>query len=430
VQLRRAGGLSSQATQRLKCAPRTRALRVSANLYNLTPKDVVVEQTLGKVGFLTVSSWPPREMDATQGFDLAEAASMGKQDLEPGSVEARLYAGRIVTGPGANARVVLKAYPSRRSNNGLDADAMAANEFVTLASMQPPVVPREKMSPNLVKLLGGFVATEGATAGEQWLVFRNDGQITAASYAAEAAQATAESKAVGNPDFLDNMMPERPIARRQTFIKVILYKALCGLGYLHAKDRLHQSLGPQSLVLSTVDEQDVATLQVRLQDFAFAVDISEEALTGGLSLDELLERGPAAATSGRRVSGIEKLSVDLWRRGDEAGARTVAERRQFGMADDVYGLGLLMAYMAFVPFSTPGSIDAPTLLKTLEGTFRLDVMAASDFFAADDRYKLAVGFLDRNQKAGWKLLQKMLDPDWRKRPTVDEILADPFFTTR
>ena len=70
------------------------------------------------------------------------------------------------------------------------------------------------------------------------------------------------------------------------------------------------------------------------------------------------------------------------------------------------------------------------LQKTLEGTFRLDVMAASDFFAADDRYKLAVGFLDRNQKAGWKLLQKMLDPDWRKRPTVDEILADPFFTTR
>ena len=49
-------------------------------------------------------------------------------------------------------------------------------------------------------------------------------------------------------------------------------------------------------------------------------------LAGGLSLDELLERGPAAATSGRRVSGIEKLSVDLWRRGDEAGARTVAER--------------------------------------------------------------------------------------------------------
>jgi hypothetical protein len=32
-----------------------------------------------------------------------------------------------------------------------------------------------------------------------------------------------------------------------------------------------------------------------------------------------------------------------------------------GVADDVYAAGLLVAYMAFMPFCQPGSIDGPTI---------------------------------------------------------------------
>ncbi len=39
------------------------------------------------------------------------------------------------------------------------------------------------------------------------------------------------------------------------------------------------------------------------------------------------------------------------------------ERRNFGIADDVYAAGLLLAYMAFMPFCAPGSIDAPSLQR-------------------------------------------------------------------
>ena len=39
------------------------------------------------------------------------------------------------------------------------------------------------------------------------------------------------------------------------------------------------------------------------------------------------------------------------------------ERRNFGIADDVYAAGLLLAYMAFMPFCQPGSIDAPSLQR-------------------------------------------------------------------
>eukprot|EP00976_Prorocentrum_cordatum_P023032 470001-Prorocentrum_minimum.AAC.1 len=63
------------------------------------------------------------------------------------------------------------------------ADAMSYNEFTTHAALQPPEVPEGDVSPNLPKLIGGFVATEGLQKGEQWLVFRNDGTTSAAAYA-------------------------------------------------------------------------------------------------------------------------------------------------------------------------------------------------------------------------------------------------------
>ena len=57
----------------------------------------------------------------------------------------------------------------------------------------------------------------------------------------------------------------------------------------------------------------------------------------------------------------KKLAGGLWARARREGAATELERRNFGIADDVYAAGLLVAYMAFVPFCEPGSIDGPSL---------------------------------------------------------------------
>lgn len=252
-------------------------------------QDVQVERAVGSVGFITMQSWPPRGATAEvegAGQSLEEAERDRSQQMQPGSVQAKLYTGcvcpcvqlqrlccksvrpkafhlhqlpqlarsgraeltceeyrtrRIMTGEKANARVLLKAYPARRAGGGKEADAMAANEFRTLAQLQPPQVP--ELNPFITKLLGGFQATDGLTAGEQWLVFRFDGTTSAADYAAvrahthapplhphttltltvgtpvhlrkpvdvihavvvlqEASVATSERRAVGNADFLD-----------------------------------------------------------------------------------------------------------------------------------------------------------------------------------------------------------------------------------
>ena len=59
----------------------------------------------------------------------------------------------------------------------------------------------------------------------------------------------------------------------------------------------------------------------------------------------------------------KQLAAGLWRRAEQEGARTETERRNYGIADDVYAAGLLLAFMAFIPFCEPGSIDAPSLQR-------------------------------------------------------------------
>ncbi len=83
----------------------------------------------------------------------------------------------------------------------------------------------------------------------QWLVFGDDGRITAADYAKEAAQATAEGRAVGEWEFWDRFDKSRPIQRRRHFITKLLRGTFKGLAFMHAHGRLHQSLGPASVVI-------------------------------------------------------------------------------------------------------------------------------------------------------------------------------------
>lgn len=128
---------------------------------------------------------------------------------------------------------------------------------------------------------------------------------------------------------------------------------------------------------------------------AFAVDVSGEAMVGGATLAEVWEQNsieaqssptyvcsPSSPLLARRLvcapcassaamaellnsalAGLLRraLADPLWRRARAAGAWTPEERKKFGVADDVYAAGLLVAFMAYVPFCEPNSIDGPSL---------------------------------------------------------------------
>jgi hypothetical protein len=98
---------------------------------------------------------------------------------------------------------------------------------------------------NLLLLVGGFETQ----LGEQWLAFRDGGKDSAADYAQTASEKTtrARSQGVWNP-----YEKEQMIKRRRNFVIKILQGAMKGLAFMHDNDRLHQSLGPSSIVLKYV----------------------------------------------------------------------------------------------------------------------------------------------------------------------------------
>ncbi len=64
-------------------------------------------------------------------------------------------------------------------------------------------------------------------------MFWDDGRITAAHYVKEAAQATAEGRAVGEWQFWDRFDKSRPIQRRRHFITKLLQGTFKGLVFMH-----------------------------------------------------------------------------------------------------------------------------------------------------------------------------------------------------
>lgn len=84
---------------------------------------------------------------------------------------------------------------------------------------------------------------------KQWLAFRNDGKYSAADYAKASSEKLSKNRALGEQKFWNPFEQETNIKRKRSFIIKLLHGVLCGLAYMHDNERLHQSLGPSSVVL-------------------------------------------------------------------------------------------------------------------------------------------------------------------------------------
>ncbi|XP_043694932.1 uncharacterized protein LOC122645675 isoform X1 [Telopea speciosissima] len=362
------------------------------------PDDFEVGRFVGSYGFMNITSYTKFQPGPDVEYSSKDMERLKVQDVGEGSVKIRLYEGRIARGPLRGTRVIFKVYPGQRAG-GIEADMMAANELKTHIFLQSD---SKESCQNIQILLGGFETK----TGEQWLAFRNDGIYSAGDYAKVKSEAVSKDRNLGEQKFWNRFDEEQTIKRRRFFVIKLLRGAVSGLAFMHDRDRLHQSLGPASVILNTIVEKDGAYLVPRLRDLAFSVDVRYS----------VLEEGP----------GI--LSEGLWRRASAAGAFTPMEKRAFGIADDIYEAGLLLAYLSFVPFCEAGIMDGLTLQRLLESTFQLDLEAVREYCLADDRLLEAVKFLDLGAGAGWELLQAMLNPDFRKRPIAEAVLNHRFMT--
>ena len=102
------------------------------------------------------------------------------------------------------------------------------------------------------------------------------------------------------------------------------------------------------------------------------------------------------------------------------------QKKNFGIADDIYQMGLLVLFVLFKSASNPEtSLDMLTLKRYVEITFSGNIKEEfRDFMKADQEFAATIEWLDEHD--GWGLIEAMLHQDWKQRPTADSCLMHPF----
>ena len=86
------------------------------------------------------------------------------------------------------------------------------------------------------------------------------------------------------------------------------------------------------------------------------------------------------------------------------------------------------AWCVLLPHSCFHAGPAPAQ-RLLGATFKLDIEAgAREYCEAEEAWAPATALLGSRGGAGWGLLQAMLAPDWRARPSAAQCLQHPFFS--
>lgn len=207
-----------------------------------------VGRLIGSYGFMTVTSYSGFELGTDVDYLPRQVGSLMTQDVGEGSVKIRLYQGRIAQGPLKGTPVLFKVYPGKQVG-GLEADLMATNELSAHASLQSNS--KGLSCQNIQTLLGGFETQ----TGEQWLAFQDNGKYTAADYAKAASAKMSKYRDIGVENFWNPFERDVTMKRRRYFVAKLLQGAIKGLAFMHDHDRLHQSLGPSSIVLQCAFEK-------------------------------------------------------------------------------------------------------------------------------------------------------------------------------
>uniref|UniRef100_A0A0D9VJS0 Protein kinase domain-containing protein n=1 Tax=Leersia perrieri TaxID=77586 RepID=A0A0D9VJS0_9ORYZ len=231
-----------------------------------------VGRYLGGYGFMNITSYSssqfgglPDVADLGLGYSPEEIERLRAQDVGEGEVNIRLYEGRVVQGPLKGIEAVFKVYPGSRSGAS-EADLMAVNELRTHVFLQNDA---SDISENIQFLLGAFETATGEqvhhislsfhkllviqcceahTAFVQWLAFRDDGRYSAADYAKLTSERKLKEQS-GSISFWNPYDRAYKMELRRYFVLKLLNGAMSGLVHMHNHDRLHQSLGPSSVVL-------------------------------------------------------------------------------------------------------------------------------------------------------------------------------------
>lgn len=365
--------------------------------------DFEIRRYIGSLGFKTVVDWEYAEFDPMAPKRTVDAG---------GGPQVRLYDARCICNNMAlyNTRVQLKEF----LEGGTELAVAEAEAYQTLYdskggdTIDPDVVP-------VATLLGSFLADgsfnkvefaarwaaqfprspKAPQPGSPWLVFRYEGNLTAAQFPGSPRTDSAGGR------FFDKLFPRGRSRRTEEYLVQLMRKSLSALQYLHSAGIVHRSLSSHSLLVNTLEDRSASSLEVKLRDFGFAQTVSK------------------------------LLAGDELEKARKAGAETPPEITSYFFCGDVYDLGYAFCELIFGSLITDLEKDAPDSsqdrFKTLfEDTFDFSIDRCREYCMAEPQWEPAVEFCDAEDMAGWKLLTQMLGARQNfKTISLNELLASP-----
>ena len=176
-------------------------------------------------------------------------------------------------------------------------------------------------------------------------------------------------------ELFDNIVEEGAYTEQET--KIVMASLLSALQFLHAQKIVHRDLKPENILCNS-------RLDIKLADFG---------------LSNFLPDGGLPQLQSRCGTPVYM-------------APEMLQHRPYDETVDVWSAGIIMYIL--MSGSLPFYAENPTEF--------LDIVLTSEFEFPDDEW----GAVSETAK---NLIRKILETDPRKRPTIDDILADPWFTS-
>eukprot|EP00871_Galdieria_phlegrea_P006051 jgi/Galph1/933/GphlegSOOS_G5682.1 len=358
-------------------------------LKTFRPSEIEIRRLVGRQSLYKVVEW--------EYFDRRDPTAPGVT-VEPASLACRLYEAILWPNSGYDQQILLKEYNKDSRNLGF-------NEIEIFRSLIDFGVDVASPSAPISNLLGSFQATQvfaTETFRSQWeralpsveppepnhlfLVFRWEGLDTVGSYFSRRKRKQLLSIPI---------LMEREYQVRAKFIKKIMLLSLKAVELIHQHRIVHLSLSPQSILLNTLQEEQINGLAVKLRDFGFAKKLS------ALDDESIREARNASATMPKAIANYYFLQ-------------------------DISLLGysfLLLIFSSFADNDSYARIGYDGLKRLTEELFQLDFEKFRAYCKQDEALVNVVRFLDERNCSGWALIRNMLSSLKKKQFDNDELIV-------
>mmetsp|Transcript_4582 Transcript_4582/g.9970 ORF Transcript_4582/g.9970 Transcript_4582/m.9970 type:complete len:398 (+) Transcript_4582:349-1542(+) len=384
---------------------------VAHSLRVFAPSDFAIKRQIGQLGFATETEW-----QYYGGKRNPLDPNMPTRTVEASGASVRLFDAELY-----GRRVLLKEYLGEAGDIG-------SNELSVYQHMHSQAASAdEDLPPQISSMLGHMRADEAFDSqafrtqwlltlpqstppepGNLWTVFAWEGLQTVAAFPRVKQQKT----------FFD-WNGDAAVAERKRYLKAVAKESLKGVAFLHGRGIVHRSLGGSSLLLNTYDHFSANSVSVKLTDFGFA--------SVGSQMDQ------------------EEVAKAL-----RMGAASPLQVMSFYALNDLHGLGyvFLELFLSSLAFSSDGmlsikpagpgesgrgqSCELQALKRLVEDVFDDDVSTGfREYCVAEPDWAEAVAVLDEKDRAGWALLQKLVDchkPEAISRVTASDLLNSRWFS--